>query len=330
MRLLIGLVMSLIVAIGAYISFTSRPLPVFAATSTPADRFSATGLALVGNRLVAVGELGHILVSEDQGKTWKSAQVKDNRGSALTQVTFFNDKDGVAVGHDAWALMTEDGGLNWHETLFDKTVSEPLLGVWGLAEGPVFAYGSFGRFFVSNDHGRTWEKRESGSGDTHIYAIAGAKDGHLMMVGERGLAMKSTDYGTTWQKMPEFYRGTMFGVIRLSAEEWVAYGLRGNVFLTKDFGATWKQIQTNISVGLFGHTVLEDGTILIYGQGGVVIASNDQGDNFRIVQENKGNNLTAVVALPGGRLVSAALGGIHELNLDAGKHDKNDKQGAGQ
>ena len=159
MRLLMGVAMSLIVAIGAYISFTSRPLPVFAATSTPVSRFSTTGLALAGNRLVAVGELGHIKISEDQGKTWQDAQIKDGRGSALTQVTFFNDKNGVAVGHDAWALVTEDGGLSWRETLFDKAVSEPLLGAWGLAEGSAFAFGSFGRFFVSTDHGRTWNRQ---------------------------------------------------------------------------------------------------------------------------------------------------------------------------
>lgn len=319
MRLLIGLAMSLIVAVGAYVSFTFRPPPVFAETRINQERFGATGMVLVGKRLVAVGELGHILLSEDQGKTWTEANVKDTRGSALTQVIFFNEKEGVAVGHDAWALFTEDGGLNWRETLFDKDLSEPLLGVWGLSEGPVFAYGSFSRFFVSKDRGRTWEKRDPGTGDKHLYAMEGGKDGRVMMVGEHGLASKSTDGGETWQMIPEFYRGTMFGLIRLNADEWIAYGLRGNVFLTKDFGATWQQIQTGLSVGLFGHTVLEDGTIIIVGQGGVVIESRDKGASFKVVQENKGNNLTAVVALPGGRLMSASLGGIKALEIGGAK-----------
>lgn len=316
MRLLIGLGMSLIVAIGAYLSFATRPLPVFAETHLKAERFSVTGMAYAGKRLVAVGELGHIMLSDDEGKTWREAQVKDGRGSALTQVMFFNDKEGVAVGHDAWALFTEDGGLNWRETLFDKDFSEPLLGVWGLAEGPVFAYGSFGRFFVSNDHGRTWEKRDPGIADAHVYAMNGGPDGHLMMVGEHGLAFKSTDFGQTWQAIPEFYRGTMFGLIRLSSEEWIAYGLRGNIFRTTDFGATWTQIPTHLSIGLFGHGVLPDGRIIIVGQGGVMLESRDNGVSFNIIQENKGNNLTSVVALPDGRLLTAGLGGIH--NFDGG------------
>lgn len=322
MRLLIGLGMALIVAIGAYVSFASRPPPTFAETSIQSRFFATTGLVKAGERLVAVGELGHILLSEDQGKTWFEAQIKDGRGSALTQVVFFNDKEGVAVGHDAWVLFTEDGGLNWRETLFDAEYSEPLLGVWGAAEGPVYAYGSFGRFFVSNDHGRSWEAREPGIEDAHVYAMDGDVDGHLMMVGEHGLAFKSTNFGQSWQAIPEFYRGTMFGLIRLNAEEWLAYGLRGNIFRTADFGKTWTNIPTRRSVGLFGHAVLPDGRIMIVGQGGLVLESRDNGLNFSVIQENKGGNLTAMLALADGKLLIGGLDGIHDFDADQQREQK--------
>ena len=319
MRMLLGLGMSLLIAVGAYLSFATRPHPSFAETRIMPERFSAVGMARAGQRLVAVGELGHILISDDEGKQWTNAKIKDNRGSSLNQVVFFNDKEGVAVGHDAWALVTEDGGLNWRETLFDKEFSEPLLGTWGTTEGPVFTFGSFGRFFVSNDHGRTWAKQDTGVGDKHIYAMDGAKDGRLMLVGEHGLAAKSTDFGATWQVIPEFYRGTMFGIVRLSDDEWLAYGLRGNVYLSKDFGATWQQIQTHQSIGLFGHAVLEDGRILIVGQGGVVIESRDRGNSFTTLQQDKGANMTAILPLSGGRLLTASLGGIKPLEIAAAK-----------
>ncbi len=321
MRVLIGLGMSLIVAAGAYVSFATRPLPVFAETSIHQERLAIMDTGRAGKRIVAVGELGHILTSDDEAKTWHEAKVEGNRGSALTRLAFFNDKDGVAVGHDALALVTEDGGLTWRETMFDKTLSEPLLGVWGLAEGPDFAFGSFGRFFVSKDHGRSWERRDPGTGDKHLYSMDGGKDGRLMMVGEQGLAAKSSDGGQTWQVIPEFYRGSMFGVIRLSADEWLVYGLRGNVWRTQDFGATWQQIQTGVSVGLFGHTVLPDGTIIIVGQGGLILESHYQGATFTIVQDNKGNNLTSVLPLADGRLLTAGLGGIKPIEF-AGAGEK--------
>ncbi|MBP9218992.1 MAG: hypothetical protein KBD39_08255 [Sterolibacterium sp.] len=323
MRTLVGLGVSLIVAVGAYASFATRPLPVFNATAISQEQIAVADMTRAGKRIVAVGELGHILTSEDEAKTWQEAKIEGSRGSALTKVAFFNDKEGVAVGHDAWALFTEDGGLNWRETMFDKNISEPLLGVWGLAEGLDFAYGSFGRFFVSRDHGRTWEKKDVGTGDKHIYSMDGGKDGHLMLVGEQGLAARSTDDGQTWQPIPEFYRGSMFGVIRISENDWLAYGLRGNVWRTQDFGTTWQQVQTDVSVGLFGHRVLPDGTILIVGQGGLVLRSQDQGASFAIVQDNKGNNLTAVLPLADGRLLAAGLGGIKSLDLNpASQGDK--------
>ncbi len=321
MRILIGLGMSLIVALGAYLSFATRPLPVFAETAISQERLAIMDVARAGQRIVAVGELGHILFSDDEAKTWKEAKIEGTQGSALTRVVFFNEKEGVAVGHDAQALVTEDGGTTWRETLFDKTLSEPLLGVWGLAEGPDFAFGSFGRFFVSKDHGRSWEKKDPGVGDKHIYSMDGDKDGRLMMVGEQGLAAKSSDGGETWQVIPEFYRGSMFGVVRLSAEEWLVYGLRGNVWRTQDFGATWQQIQTGVTVGLFGHTVMPDGTIVIVGQGGLVLESHYKGATFAIVQDNKGNNLTAALPLADGRLLAAGLDGIKSIEL-AGAGEK--------
>lgn len=310
MRVLVGLAVSLIVALGAYASFATRPVPVFKETVIDARHFGVTGLARAGERLVAVGELGHILLSEDQGATWTNAKITPDRGSALSQVIFLNDKEGIAVGHDSWVLYTQDGGLSWQEAMFDDKLSEPFLGVWGKAEGPIFAYGSFGRFYVSNDHGHSWEAQDTGAEDTHIYAVDGTPGGRLMLVGERGLAMKSINGGQSWERLPEFYRGTMFGLIHLDDDAWIAYGLRGNMFRSTDFGATWEQINTGLSVGLFGHTVLNDGSIIVLGQGGVIIESRDGGRSFSILQDNKGNNLTAAVMLDNGQLLTAGLGGI--------------------
>ena len=49
-----------------------------------------------GDRLVAVGERGHILYSENQGKDWIQADVAAR--AHLTAVNFINDKLGWAVG----------------------------------------------------------------------------------------------------------------------------------------------------------------------------------------------------------------------------------------
>lgn len=318
MRSLLGLGVSLIISVGAFISFTMRDHPVFPETHIKSEHFSTGGIAYAGKRIVAVGELGHILVSDDQGKTWKEAEVKPSRGSALTQVTFFNDKEGVATGQDGWLLRTEDGGGHWVELQFDEKLSEPMLGAWGLSSGQVFAFGSFGRFFASQDRGKTWEKRDAGGGDRHLNAMAGGEDGRLMLVGEQGQVLRSDDGGTSWKLLPQFYNGSFFGVIRLSADEWIAYGLRGNIYATRDFGESWQPSQKEgIPVGMFGHAVLEDGRVVIVGQGGSVLVSQDRGATFKLMKAGGNDNYTSALSLSGGLLMIAGDSGIRTLNMNA-------------
>ena len=56
------------------------------------------GLALAGDRIVAVGQRGHILISDDKGKSWQQAKVPVS--SDLVAVHFPTAQAGWAVGHD--------------------------------------------------------------------------------------------------------------------------------------------------------------------------------------------------------------------------------------
>ena len=62
-------------------------------------------------RLIAVGERGHILLSDDTGTSWRQAQVSTRQ--MLTAVHFPSPSRGWAVGHDGMILATEDAGENW-------------------------------------------------------------------------------------------------------------------------------------------------------------------------------------------------------------------------
>jgi photosystem II stability/assembly factor-like uncharacterized protein len=68
-------------------------------------------IAAAGERLVAVGERGHILYSGDGGESWTQAQVPTS--VMLTRVFFLNERTGWAVGHDGNILLSTDGGVNW-------------------------------------------------------------------------------------------------------------------------------------------------------------------------------------------------------------------------
>ena len=65
---------------------------------------------------IAVGERGHILKSKD-AKTW--TQMPSPVNSMLTAVTFADEKNGWAVGHDASIVHSNDGGETWSLQHFD-------------------------------------------------------------------------------------------------------------------------------------------------------------------------------------------------------------------
>ena len=72
--------------------------PVYAIESAKASRTLLLDVAHAGARLVVVGDHGHILLSDDQGKTWSQARVPTRQ--LLTAVFFVDEQHGWAVGHD--------------------------------------------------------------------------------------------------------------------------------------------------------------------------------------------------------------------------------------
>lgn len=320
---LVGLAMSLLVAVAAFIAFSPRQAPDFPETAIHPDRLLINGLAHAGNRLAAVGELGEILVSEDNGVSWISATVTPQRGSTLTQVLFLDDKLGWAVGHDSWVLRTDDGGKTWEEVHFEDEGSEPLLNLAATTEGNVIAVGSFGRLIKSKDRGRAWEVVDTKLGDRHLYAVAAADGQRLMLAGEGGLLARSVDGGVTWEKMPSIYAGSFFGVMNLGGDEWIAYGMRGNVYRSSDFGNSWTKAETGVEASLFGGTVLPDRRIALVGQGGVVVASSDHGKTFQVIRPGGRRSLATAIDDGQGNLLTGGESGVQKESLTPLKSPEN-------
>src|SRR6187399_939743 len=112
-------------------------------------------LAVAGVRLVAVGERGHVLISDDQGASWRQAKSVPTR-VMLTAVFFIDAQYGWAVGHDETILNTVDGGENWTRSHFAPEAQQPLLDLWFANRVSGIAVGAYGAYFTTNDGGRHW------------------------------------------------------------------------------------------------------------------------------------------------------------------------------
>jgi photosystem II stability/assembly factor-like uncharacterized protein len=304
------------------------PTAVQAASDTPAavvfaieSPKAAKGLMIdvvhAGKRLVAVGDRGHILYSDDQGATWAQAKVPTRQ--LLTAVFFVDDKHGWAVGHDAQILASTDGGATWTQQYQDLKREAPLLDVWFKDASHGLAVGAYGALLETNDGGNTWEDvsdRLDNEDQFHLNAIAAIKDAGLFIVGEQGSMFRSSDDGQTWEKLEGPYEGSLFGVIgTVQPQTLLAYGLRGNLYRSTDFGSTWEQVELKaargaLEFGLSGATLLEDGSLVVVGNGGSVVVSHDDGQTFSVFNRPDRISLSAVTAAGNGNLILAGQGGV--------------------
>ncbi|MEX3777029.1 WD40/YVTN/BNR-like repeat-containing protein [Pseudomonas sp. MYb118] len=290
---------------------------VYSVESAKASKNLMLDVVHAGKRLVAVGDRGHILYSDDQGTTWTQAKVPTRQ--LLTSVYFVDDKHGWAVGHDAQILASEDGGATWNKQFEDLTRESPLLDVWFQDVDNGFAVGAYGNLMATTDGGKHWEDasdRLDNEDQYHLNAIAAVKDAGLFIVGEQGSMFRSADWGQTWEKLEGPYEGSLFGVIGTSqANTLLAYGLRGNLYRSTDFGSTWEQVELKaargaLEFGLSGATLLDDGSIVIVGNGGSVVRSTDDGETFSVFNRPDRISVSAVTAAGNGNLILAGQGGV--------------------
>jgi photosystem II stability/assembly factor-like uncharacterized protein len=130
MRRLISLLLVLAtatqaVAVAAADTAALDVLDVPALRSPLAPRSLLNGLARAGDRVVAVGQRGHVLYSDDAGGNWQQAEVPVS--SDLVAVSFPSASSGWAVGHDGVILHTNNAGATWSRQFDGRRVGALLL-----------------------------------------------------------------------------------------------------------------------------------------------------------------------------------------------------------
>jgi photosystem II stability/assembly factor-like uncharacterized protein len=234
--------------------------------------------ARVGSRVVAVGDRGDIVVSDDDGASWKRAA--SPTASLLTAVDFVDAKDGWAVGHDSTILATHDGGDTWAKQFSAPAEQRPLLDVVFLGPSQGIAVGAYGAYYETADGGRTWNARKIIPEDRHFNAILRVAEHRLLILGEEGTILVSSDDGRQWTKVPSPYKGSLFGGVVAADGAVIAFGLRGRIYRSADGGQTWTQVDDATAATLMGGSRLPDGTIVLAGAAGTALVSRDNGRSF--------------------------------------------------
>lgn len=321
------------------------PLDAPASLSPLASKSLLQAVARAGDRLVAVGQRGHIVASLDGGASWRQLPVPVSVD--LTSVFFVDANHGWAVGHDGVILRTLDGGNQWEPQLDGRKANKllvaamerklaaepgsgearrllaeaaryqeqgpdkPFLDVWFADARTGYAVGAYNLIFRTQDGGNTWLPwfdRTENPKFFNLYSIRPGPGG-LYIVGEGGLVLKLDPVALKFKALPVPYKGSFFGVINANSAVLV-FGLRGNVFRSEDGGGTWAKVNVGLPVSIVGGTTNAQGAVTLVDLGGRAATSVDGGHTFARLPIKNPLPATGIIDAGGGKFVLVGLRGV--------------------
>ena len=275
---------------------------------TSADKAPVIAATNAGRRVVAVGDYGVVIFSDD-GKSFRQAKVPTR--AVLTSVFFINDKRGWIAGHDGTVLSTADGGENWHVLREEQGKDRVLLSIWFADEGHGIAVGQFGLALFTEDGGVTWQERrlvDGEIGEKHLMHIF-AGGGQVFVVAEAGALFRSDDGGRSWKGQQTDNRGSFWTGMVMADGGIVVAGMRGHIYRSDDRGATWKEVPSGTQQSFTAIAQRADGSVRLVGNAGTDLYSKNQGRTFEARNHADRANLTAM-AMGEKRNVLFTLAGV--------------------
>jgi len=299
-----------------------------------------------GDRLVAVGEHGVVIYSDDNGASWTQAAVPVN--VTLTCVAFATPMIGWIAGHFGVILQTTDGGKTWVEQLNGIQVNQlaltaaqaiqpgdttspafalgmkraaffvtlgpdkPFLTMLVLDARNVMVFGAYRMVVVTSDGGKTWSDRSLEIYDrlSHdLYSVA--KIGpDIYIAAETGVVFCSTDGGQTFPQVTMPGAGTLFGVLGTRDGTVIVFGVAGSCYRSADGGKSWTPVVLATQDDITAGHVLASGAVLLACGGGQIFISKDNGVSFSAVPGLPPLPVSDFAQGADGNLVFAGGGGI--------------------
>lgn len=263
--------------------------------------------AKAGARLVAVGERGVVMLSDDQGKTFRQAR-EVPMDVTLTGVSFADAQHGWAVGHWGVILATLDGGETWAVQRQDVQVDRPLFAVHFFDARNGVAVGLWSLVLVTSDGGASWRSvalappEGAKKADLNLLGLFADDRGRVYAAAERGMVLRSDDRGASWAYASTGYKGSFWTGLALPGGVLLAGGLRGSLYRSSDEGRTWSHIDTGSKSSITAMAT-QGSAVVAVGLDGLVLRSPDAGATFSSAVRPDHAALTSVAMAPNGRTV---------------------------
>ncbi len=266
------------------------------------DRQLVETLALAGRRLVGSGVDGLLILSDDNGVTWR--QVTMPVSVTLTDLRFTDERTGWAIGHGGAVLRTDDAGEHWTllydgaraarttlqaarlanaadnvrdrqvqaaEALVRDDPDRPFLLIQAQGLDTVRLLGAGGLAVESLDGGRHWLPWSNGIDNPERLPLDGLaeRDGYVLAAGGHGILLGGVPAdGLHALKSP--YEGSFFGVVDAGRYGFVPFGQQGHAYASTDPGpdlagreVVWHRIADPSPTALTAGLLRQDGSVLL-------------------------------------------------------------------
>lgn len=270
-----------------------------------------TAVEIVGDNIWVVGHDAVILHSSDRGATWTVQMNDPDMERPFLDVSFFDEKHGIAVGAYGLFYRTTDGGATWtnerHAELLNPYDLEYLEEI--KQEDEEF-------YLMELDSILPHINRVNQFGDT------------VYLAGEAGLLAFSLDQGRTWQRYELDYEGSFFDIRAIDDQNVLAAGLRGNMYLKSGDGR-WKSVET-CNTSTLNSLFVSDNRITAMGNNGILVnatmplPTRDYPSYGAVCEAPQGVNVTQIADKSAilnafsfkGNTVAVTANGIQSLNLE--------------
>ncbi len=262
----------------------------------------------VGSRLIAVGAHGHIVYSDDNGKSWDQSRTPSS--VTLTAVYFSSATKGWAVGHDGLILHSSDAGETWVKQ-FDGYLANTAI-VKGARENKDKAIAALqaaedsgdateidnAEMFLENiTYALEDAQYDQKSGSTKPFLDVWFYDANIgFAVGAYGMAFHTTDGGANWTDWSSHLdnndRLHLNGIAMVGSRSLMVVGEQGLIIRSDDMGENWRSIPSPYEGSLFGINAEKD-DVLVFGLRGNLYHSVDGGIQWEKVYTNSEQTLMA-------------------------------------
>lgn len=285
-------------------------------------RMALVDIERCGDRFMAVGERGVIILSDDGGSSWRQASVP-----VSFYLTALDCRRGqaLAVGHAGAILSSADGGESW-TLVFDGNRANLQWLAYAKAELARLeqAFETAGdepppdlQYALEDAQFRVEDAEaaiEIGPADPFLDVMY-LDAARAIAVGAYGMIYRTEDGGVTWHLTaagidnPDRYH--YYRLARAPGGETYLSGEAGLLYRSDDAGLNWQRLESGYDGSLFGVVTHAGGAVIVFGLRGNILRSEDGGASWQpvAVTDDPQLSLYGGALLEDGSLVLVGAGG---------------------